>query len=470
MVRVLVANRGEIAIRIMRACQALGLGFVMVYTEEDKDSLHVRLALEEGGNNCLYRIVSYNDPNEILEIADYAKCTAIHPGYGFLAENYRFARRLKFRQRPLSFIGPNWEVIKELGDKFNTKNLAKKLGIPVIPGSDKPIYNEIEAENMAADLFHKQLEEGIEHPIILVKSSYGGGGMGIEEVRHLGELRRVYRSVRSYAKRQFGYEGVLLEKKFPVFNHIEVQLVCSQHGERVHYSTRNCTIQSIFRQKRIEVAPAFNPNYHYNFNHEEIVEKIIQYSLTMARHIGYDSVGTWEWIVTPSGEIYLLEVNPRIQVESGVSGLITQLKEQPQGVDLVREQVRLALGERLGYKQKHLHFYGASIEFRLVAEDTKRGFKPLDGVIKCFKLPQYKWLQIHTHIPQDSPYFVPSDYDPNLALLLVWGENIEEAKKRGEIVLDEVKIVGENTRGEKNVTNIDFLKEKLNHIQMFGPC
>ncbi|OQY38233.1 acetyl-CoA carboxylase biotin carboxylase subunit [Candidatus Atribacteria bacterium 4572_76] len=467
MARVLIANRGEIAIRIMKACQALNLDFVIVYTEEDKHSLHVKLGLQQGGKDKVYRIASYTDPNEILEIADYTKCDAIHPGYGFLAENYRFARRVTIRQRPLIFIGPRWEVIRELGNKINTKALSTKLNIPVIPGSDKPIYNEIEAENIGIELFHQQWEEGIKNPAILVKASSGGGGMGIEEVRHLGEIRRVYRQVKRYAKRQFGDEWVLLEKKFPVFNHIEVQLVCSQHGERVHYSTRNCTIQSISRQKRIEVAPAFDPNYSYDFNPKEIEKKIIHYSLKIANYLDYDNVGTWEWIVTPEGKVYLLEVNPRIQVESGVSGLIAQIKKQPRGVDLIKEQIRLALGERLKYKQKHLNFNGVSIEFRLVAEDTKHGFKPWSGTINHLHLPQYEWLQVHTHVPQDNPYSIPTDYDPNLALALIWGKDIEEAKQRGERFLNELEIDGENSKGEKIVTNIEFLKEKLNQIQRF---
>jgi len=470
MARILIANRGEIAIRIMRACQDLGLDFIIVYTDEDKESLHVRLGLEAGGKGKVFRIASYTDPNEILEIADYTKCDAIHPGYGFLAENYRFARRVKVRKRPLIFIGPRWEVIKELGSKINTKSLAKKLGIPVIPGSDKPVYNEIEAENIAIELFHKQWEEGIKQPAILIKASVGGGGMGIEEVRHLNLVRAVYRRIKRYAKRQFGDEGVLLEEKFPVFNHIEVQLVCSRYGERVHYNTRNCTIQSITRQKRIEVAPAFNPKYQYDFEVERVVKQIIQHSLKMAAYLDYDNVGTWEWIVTPEGKFYLLEVNPRIQVESGVSGLIAQIKKQAKGVNLVKEQIRLALGERLKYKQKHLSFHGASIEFRLVAEDTKHGFKPWGGTVTHFKLPQYEWLQVHTHVPQDKAYTIPSDYDPNLALALVWGNTIEEAKERGMQFLNEVEIDGKNSKGERITTNIEFLKEKINLIQKFDLC
>ncbi len=468
MARVLIANRAEIAIRVMRACQALGLEYVMVYTEEDKESLHVRLGREGGGK--VFRIASYTDPNEILEIADYTKCDAIHPGYGFLAENYRFARRVTLRKRPLIFIGPRWEVIRELGSKINTKAVAQRLGIPVIPGSDRPIYNEMEAENIGMQLFHLQWEEGIKHPAILVKASAGGGGMGIEEVTDLNQLRAAYRRIRRYAKREFGDEGVLLEKKLPVFNHIEVQLVCSRHGERVHFGTRNCTIQSISRQKRIEVAPAFDIDYQYQFNPKEVIKKIIYYSLKMAAYLDYDSVGTWEWIVTPEGKFYLLEVNPRIQVESGVSGLIAQIKKQPRGVDLVKEQIRLALGEKLKYKQKHIYFQGCSIEFRIVAEDTKQGFRPWGGTITKFKFPQYDWLKVYSHVPQDRPYTIPSNYDPNLALALVWGKTVEEAKKRGKQLLEEIEIEGKNTQGKPIVTNIPFLKEKINVILRFVTC
>ena len=466
MPRILIANRGEIAIRIMQACKELGLDYIAVYTKEDEASLHVERAIKEKGKKGALRIASYLDANELLEIADYTKCDAIHPGYGFLTENHRFVRRLATRKSPLIFMGPRWEVLKEFGSKINTKCMAKRLGIPVIPGSDKPIYSEIEAENIALELFHQQWEEGIKRPAILVKASVGSGGMGIEEVTHPIELRRVYRRIKQYVKRQFGDEDVLLEKRFLTFNHVEVQLVCSQHGEVVHFGTRNCTIQSISRQKRIEVTPAFNSNYRYQFDPEEVAKRAIQYSLKLANYVGYDSVGTWEWIVTEEGGLYLLEVNPRIQVESGVSGCVAQIRHSSLGVDLVKEQIRIALGEKLGYKQKHISFNGASIEFRLVAEDTKRGFKPWGGTITKFHLPQYDWLKIYTHVPSDKPYPIPSDYDPNLVLAIVWGEDIEEAKRRGEKFLNEIEIEGKNQESSI-VTNIEFLKQSLPKIQRF---
>ena len=189
--KVLIANRGEIAVRIMKACRKLGLEFVSVYTAEDSSSGHVRLARETGGPKSLYRISSYHDANELLSVADDAGATAVHPGYGFFAEDFRFARRVTERSRPLIFIGPSWRVIRELGDKINTKRLARSLGVPTVPGSDRPIYDELEAEKVARTLFDFQLQQGVARPLVLVKASAGGGGMGIEEVRDVDLPLRV---------------------------------------------------------------------------------------------------------------------------------------------------------------------------------------------------------------------------------------------------------------------------------------
>jgi acetyl/propionyl-CoA carboxylase alpha subunit len=331
--KVLIANRGEIAIRIMNACKDLGLDYVVVYTDADRNSEHVQLNQPEGPGKNAWRVTSYTDPNDILAIADHTLCTAIHPGYGFFSEDYRFARRVTIRDRPLTFIGPNWEVIKSLGDKINTKRVANKLRIPTIPG----------------------------RPSILVKAAAGGGGMGIEEVYRIEQFRRTYRQVQNYAKRNFGDGGVLIEQCLKDFNHLEVQLVCSQHNERIHFSSRNCTIQSTGRQKRIEAAPGFDDScYAYDFDAEKVLKQIVDYSLKLAGHVHYDNVGTWEWIVSRNGNPYLLEVNTRIQVENDVSARISYLNgEHP---NLIREQIRLALGEPIGFKQKHVEFKGASIE------------------------------------------------------------------------------------------------------------
>jgi acetyl-CoA carboxylase biotin carboxylase subunit len=465
--KVLIANRGEIAIRIMRACEDLGLEYVVVYTAADADSQHVRLCKDSNSTSKrAVRVASYTDPNDILSVADYTKCTAIHPGYGFFSEDFRFARRATVRDRSLTFIGPKWEVIKSLGDKINTKRVANDLGIPTIPGTDAPIYNEMEAEEIAQELFDEQNRQMIKAPSILVKAAAGGGGMGIEEVQQIGHFRRVYRQVQNYAKRQFGDGGVLIEQCLRDYNHLEVQLVCSRHGERVHFGTRNCTIQSTGRQKRVESAPGFDDScFSYEFDSQDVLKKVVDYSLKLAAHVNYDNVGTWEWIVARDGKPYLLEVNTRIQVENDVSARISYLDGKHP--NLIREQIRLGLGEKLKYSQKNIKFKGTSIELRLVAEDTHKGFAPWIGTITKFTFPQHDWAATYTHVPFDRPYVIPSEYDPNLALVMVWGDSMEEAKERARHFLDGVAIAGENGKGEPILTNIPYLRDKLDSLLTF---
>ncbi len=464
--KVLIANRGEIAIRIMRACQSLGLEYVVVYTDADRDSEHVQQNRLKGPDQNAWRVTSYTDPNDILAVADHTGCTAIHPGYGFFSEDFRFARRVTIRDRPLTFIGPSWEVIKNLGDKINTKRVANRLGIPTIPGTDAPIYNEMEAEEIAQHLFDVQEDEEIERPAVLIKAAAGGGGMGIEEVNRIEQFRRVYRQVQNYAKRQFGDGGVLIEQRLRDFNHLEVQLLCSRHNERVHFSSRNCTIQSTGRQKRIEAAPGFDDScYVYSFDAQEVLDRIVEYSLRLADHVGYDNVGTWEWIVSRSGKPYLLEVNTRIQVENDVSARISYLGgEHP---NLIREQIRLALGEPMGYTQEDIEFRGASIELRIVAEDTRRDFAPWIGTITRFDLPHHDWSAVYTHVPSDRPYPIPSEYDPNLALALVWGDSMNQAKQRALEFIDRTRIEGTDSAGDGIITNLDYLRDNLDRLLTF---
>ncbi|NDY41717.1 acetyl-CoA carboxylase biotin carboxylase subunit [Dissulfurirhabdus thermomarina] len=466
--RILIANRGEIAIRIMQACRDLGLDFVVVYTKEDEESLHVRLAQEGAKGRRAWRISNYRDPNDIFAVADVAKCTAIHPGYGFFSENFRFARRATLRNRPLVFIGPRWEVIRDLGSKINTKRRARELDIPVIPGSDRPIYNEIEAEELARELFYLQEEQGLRQPSILVKASAGGGGMGIEEVTHLDTFRSVYRRIQNYAKRQFGDEGVLIEQCLRDYHHLEVQLLCSRHGEVVHFGTRNCTIQSTGRQKRVEVAPGFDAGtFEYPFDADRVLRAIVDYSVRLATEVGYDSVGTWEWIVTRDGRPYLLEVNTRIQVENEISARISRIRGKKDPPNLIREQIRTALGERLGYAQKDISFQGTCIELRIVAEDTRRGFAPWCGTITRFEHPEHPWLTVHSHVPRDRPYKIPTEYDPNLALAIVWGEDTPQAQERARRYLSEVVMEGEGPDGGSILVNLDYLRERLDDILQF---
>ena len=466
--KVLVANRGEIAVRIVRACAGLGLGFVCVHTAEDAESGHVRLAREIGGEKSLYRVSSYHDANELMAVADDAEATAIHPGYGFFAEDYRFARRVWRRDRRLIFIGPSWRVIRELGDKINTKRLARSLGVPTVPGSDKPIYDEMEAEKVARSLYEFQQQQGIERPVILVKASAGGGGMGIEEVHDIDLFRSVYRRIRNYAARQFKDEGVLIEQRIRDFNHLEVQVLAERNcANVVHYGTRNCSIQSTGLQKRVEVAPGFDSSsVTYRFNADKVLADITEHSLAMAREVKYDSVGTWEWIVTRDGNPYLMEVNTRIQVENGVSAAIARIRGE-KGVDIIAEQIRTALGEPLGYSQEDITFEGVGIEYRIIAEDPENRFTPWVGRIESFRWKPEEWLAMHTHVPTDKAYDIPTEFDPNLALGIVWGGDLEEARLQGVNFLEHLVLEGHNQSGEPLKSNIEFLRRKTEHILLF---
>ncbi len=464
--KILIANRGEIAVRILEACKLLGHSFVCIYTESDKESGHVRLTQELGGE--LYKVSSYHDANEILSVADKTEATAIHPGYGFFAEDFRFARRVTQRTRKLIFIGPTWRVIRELGDKINTKRLARSLNVPTVPGSDKPIYDEMEAEKVARSLYEYQLQQGVTKPRVLVKASAGGGGMGIEEVEDIDLFRQVYRRIRSYALRQFKDEGVLIELRVTDFNHLEVQVVSDRTGKNpVHFGTRNCSIQSTGLQKRLEVAPGFDPtNIKYGFDAQKVLDDIIEHSLAMAREVDYDNVGTWEWIVTREGQPFLMEVNTRIQVENGVSGCIA--RKDGKEVNIIAEQIRIGLGDDLGYTQEDITFDGVGIEYRLIAEDPDSNFTPWVGTITKFAYQKEDWLHLHTHIPMDKPYEIPTDFDPNLALAIIWGKDLEEAKSRGLDFLNNLVLEGENMQGEKLKSNADFLKEKTPEILEFA--
>ncbi|MBC18595.1 MAG: acetyl-CoA carboxylase biotin carboxylase subunit [Desulfovibrio sp.] len=465
--KVLIANRGEIAMRVMRACQRIGVDFVCVYTAEDEECGHVRLARELAGDEAVYKIVSYLDANELFAVADAAGATAVHPGYGFFAEDFRFARRVIRRDRPMEFIGPSWWVIRDLGDKINTKRIARSLGVPTVPGSDRPVYSEVEAEEIAESLFKFQSSQGIIDGVVMVKASAGGGGMGIEEVYNFDEFRSVFRRIRNYAKRNFGDEGVLIEQRIFDFNHLEVQVVCDRTGtSQVHFGTRNCSIQSTGKQKRVEVAPGFVPGVlPYTFDAEKVLNDITEYSLSMARESGYDNVGTWEWIVTPRGEPFLMEVNTRIQVENGVSSIISRVKGEP--VDIITEQLRLALGEPMGYTQDDVEFVGVGIEYRIVAENTVNRFTPCSGKIVNFKWQEHDWLQIFTQVPVDREYEIPMEYDPNLALAIVWGKDLDEVKERGLRFLEEVELSGVGGGTSEFFTNIEYLKEKTNNILEF---
>jgi Biotin carboxylase len=452
----------------MEACRTLGHEFVCVYTREDSDSGHVALARRWGGDKAAYRIHNYIDAGDILAVCDEAECTAVHPGYGFFSENFRFARRVTERTRSMLFIGPSWWVIRDLGDKINTKRLARGLGVPTIPGSDRAIYDEMEAEDIARQLFDFQERQGVGRPTVLVKASAGGGGMGIDEVHDMDRFRQTYRRIRNYAARTFNDEGVLIEQRIFNFNHLEVQVVSDRSGRTpVHFGTRNCSVQSPGLQKRIEVAPGFFPQgIQYSFDAEKVLDDITSHSLRMAREIRYDNVGTWEWIVTPKGEPFLMEVNTRIQVENGVSAAISRVRGQA-GVNLIQEQIRIGLGDPLGYSQEDITFEGVSIEYRIIAEDTQNRFTPWAGRIERMDWNAKPWLSVHTHVPRGEVYQIPTEYDPNLALAILWGEDLEQAKTRGLEILESFRLEGTDGTGSTMKSNLDFLKTKTGRLLEF---
>jgi len=463
--KVLVANRGEIAQRIIGACRKLDLDVVAVYTKEDHASGHLAMARESGGE--AYRISSYHDANELMAVADHAGATAVHPGYGYFAEDYRFARRVSERTRPMVWIGPSWKVIRTLGDKINTKRLARSLNVPTVPGSDRPVYDELEAEEIADSLFRFQAEQGIDDARVLVKASAGGGGMGIEEVYNIDHFKSVYRRIRNYAKRQFHDEGVLIEQRILTFNHLEVQIAADRHGSIAHFGTRNCTIQSTGHQKRVEIAPGFAPEaVSYSFDAAKVLDDIISHSLALAREVGYDNVGTWEWIVAPTGQPFLMEVNTRIQVENGVSAAISRIKGSS-GTDIIKEQIRMGLGDPMGFTQNDITFEGIGIEYRIIAEDPENRFTPWVGRIERFQPPNVPWAMLHTHVPTDKPYDIPTEFDPNLALAIIWGKDLDEAKQRGVEYLDNLVLEGQDQSGNPMKSNISYLREKTADILIF---
>ena len=261
---------------------------------------------------------------------------------------------------------------------------------------------------------------------------------------------------------------MLIEQRITDFNHLEVQIVSDRSGQHpVHFGTRNCSIQSTGLQKRIEVAPGFAPhNISYSFNAEKVLVDIVHYSLTMARKVGYDNVGTWEWIVTRNGEPFLMEVNTRIQVENGVSARISTVNTEG-GVDLIAEQIRTGLGQPLGYGQEAIAFDGVGIEYRLIAEDPDNRFTPWVGRIERFSWQEQPWLTMLTHVPTDEPYEIPTEFDPNLALAIVWGKDLDEAKARGREFLDGLVLEGHNAAGDSLKSNVNFLRANTERILRF---
>ncbi len=414
--KILVANRGEIAVRVMRACRELGIATVAIYSEADRDALHVQFADEAYCVGPAPDTQSYLNVSAIVETAVRAGATAIHPGYGFLSENPHFAAVC--RNWGIDFIGPEPEVIERMGSKAFARQAALQAGVPVVPGTAGTVESAEDALRTAAELGYP----------VLVKAAYGGGGRGIRVAGNEGELREVLEAAAREAERYFGNGEIYLEKYLEEPRHVEVQVLADRYGEVIHLYERECSVQRR-RQKILEEAPspALTP---------ELREAICAAAVRVARAVGYTNAGTVEFLVDKHGHFYFCEMNTRIQVEHPVTEMIT-------GIDLVKEQIRIAAGERLRWRQEDIRPRGWAIECRIAAEDPDNRFRPSPGTITRYSPPGGPWVRVDSGVAQGSS--VPPFYDSLLAKLIVWGQDRDEAIRRALRALAEFRIEGIKT-------------------------
>lgn len=410
--KVLVANRGEIALRIIRACHEVGAKAVAVYSEADAESPHLEEADESiciGGGSPAQ---SYLNQDAILQAAELMDCQAIHPGFGFLSENKHFATRCE--QQKLTFIGPPARCIQLMGDKATARRTMKAAGLPTLPGSKGLLANLDEARERA---------EEVGYPVLL-KATSGGGGRGMRRVNAPEELERAWDEATREAAGAFGDAGLYMEKFVVGGRHIEFQLLADRYGNVLHFGERECSIQRN-HQKLVEEGPA-------NGMSEEKRAEIGALVCRAAREIGYVNAGTVEFLMDASGDLFFMEMNTRIQVEHPVTELIT-------GVDLVAWQLRVAAGEPLALKQEDIAIRGHAIECRINAEDPAQGFRPSPGVLETFEAPvDLPGVRLDTHVRQG--YRIPTFYDSMVGKLIVWGEDRAQALERMKGALAAFKI------------------------------
>ncbi|MCL2631888.1 MAG: acetyl-CoA carboxylase biotin carboxylase subunit [Coriobacteriia bacterium] len=415
--KVLVANRGEIAVRIVRALQELGVCAVVAYSEADRDTLAVQLADESICIGPAPAMQSYLSIPAIVSAAITRGAQAIHPGYGFLAENATLVRMAE--ANGLVFIGPGAEAIERMGDKNVARETMKRISVPTVPGSDGPLQSAEEALAVA---------ESVGYPVV-IKASAGGGGRGMREVEDQSKMLDAFAAAKAEAMAAFGNDEVYLEKFIVRPRHIEIQVLADTHGNAIHLGERDCSIQRR-HQKLLEESPspAITP---------ELRQQMGEAALAAVREVGYVSAGTVEFLLSQSGEFYFMEMNTRIQVEHPVTELVTS-------TDLIKEQVRIAAGLPIGCLDRAgLPPHGHAIEFRINAEDSERGFIPSPGTITALRLPGGPGVRVDTHIYQG--YAVPPTYDSLIAKLIVWGVDRDEAIARGKRALAEFKVDGIQT-------------------------
>ncbi|MEM0373403.1 MAG: acetyl-CoA carboxylase biotin carboxylase subunit [Sulfolobaceae archaeon] len=415
--KILIANRGEIAIRIMRAVKEMGMKAVAVYSDADKNSLHVKYADEAYYIGPSPALESYLNIQRIIDAAERAHADAVHPGYGFLSENAEFAEAVE--KAGMTFIGPPSYVMRKIKSKLEGKMIAKNAGVPVSPGSDGPVESVDDAIKIA---------EKIGFPI-MIKASYGGGGIGIIKVENVEELKEAFERSRRLALQAFGKSEIYIEKMAVKPRHIEAQLIGDKYGNYVVAYERECTIQRR-NQKLIEEAPS-------PILDNEKRKELIEASIRFGKAIGYYTLGTMEFVYSEvSREFYFLEINKRLQVEHGITELIT-------GIDLVKLQIKLAAGEYLPYSQEDIKIRGHAIEFRINAEDPLNNFAGSSGYITYYKEPSGPGIRVDSGVDLGS--YVPPYYDSMISKLMVYGKDRATAIQIARRALDEYKISGIKT-------------------------
>lgn len=443
--KIVIANRGEIALRILRACKELGIKTVAVHSSADRDQMHVRLADETVCIGPAAAIDSYLNIPAIISAAEITDAVAIHPGYGFLAENADFAERVE--NSGFTFIGPHPDAIRLMGDKVAAIRAMKKAGVPCVPGSDNPLNHDSQ--------LNLEIAKRIGYPVI-IKAAGGGGGRGMRVVHSEAALLNAIAVTKAEAKAAFANDTVYMEKYLGNPRHIEIQVLCDNNNNAVHLGERDCSMQRR-HQKVLEEAPAVGITEKQR---ARVGERCVQACYEM----NYRGAGTFEFLYQ-DGEFYFIEMNTRIQVEHPVTEMIT-------GIDIVKEQLRIASGEPLRFKQKDVQFRGHAVECRINAEDPHK-FTPCPGKIDMFHAPGGLGVRVDTHIYDG--YTVPPYYDSMLAKLIAYGETRTEALARMRNALDEIIVDGIKTNiplhqkilNDANFqhggTSIHYLEEKMSH-------
>ena len=425
--KLLIANRGEIAVRIIRACKELNVATVIAHSEADRDSLGVLLADESICIGPASAERSYLNIANIVSAAQISRADAIHPGYGFLAENPYLAEVCE--QTGITFIGPRPDSIRRFSDKVSARNLMKAQGVPVLPGSPESLMGIEQAQAAAREIGFP----------VMVKAVAGGGGRGMRAAHDADELNHVFSVAQAEAQASFGNSGLYLERLIQRARHVEIQIAADKRGNVIHFGERECSVQRR-HQKLIEEAPS--PTLSTKTR-----QAMSQAASRAVARIGYDNLGTVEFLVDGDGRYYFLEMNTRLQVEHPVTEFVT-------GVDLVKLQISLAAGEPLGVKQNQVNWSGHAIECRVNAEDAQRGFAPDAGHIHTAHFPGGPWVRIDSHVFPG--YTAPPYYDSQLAKVIVWGRDRTEALARMRRSIAETHIEGVHT-------NLDYLSLVLSH-------